>query len=192
VPGDEAGLLEVVQDEVHRPLGDADVLGDLAHEHVPTPVDAEQHVGVVRQERPPGRRAVAPSTHPRTSPTLADGTPGYRGDRSSPRARRAGKAEAIYSEDEFWFSGHPFSEASEEGTVAGERYRGTGHAPRTGEATVMSQDTLRALQEELLAQSFLFDRPQDYRAGVEDALRLFLRHAGATERREPPLAGSAV
>jgi hypothetical protein len=67
-PLDVARLFEIGHDPLHRTLGDADEIGDVAHAHLRLPGDAEEHVGVVGEERPgrlrrrrrPGRGA-APS-----------------------------------------------------------------------------------------------------------------------------------
>ncbi len=45
-------LLELGDDALHRAFGDANFCCDLAHAGVGSPRDAEQYVGVVRQERP--------------------------------------------------------------------------------------------------------------------------------------------
>jgi len=49
---DETRLDEVGDDPLHRSLSDPDVLGDVAQAHVRILGDAEQDLGVVRDERP--------------------------------------------------------------------------------------------------------------------------------------------
>jgi hypothetical protein len=53
-----AGGLELDDDPVDRPFGDADGITDLAQAHLRVLIDAQQHLRVIRQEAP-GRRRVA-------------------------------------------------------------------------------------------------------------------------------------
>ena len=51
-PGDDAGPLEVTDDLLHGPLGDADARGDVTHQYFRVCGQTHQHVPVVADERP--------------------------------------------------------------------------------------------------------------------------------------------
>ncbi len=55
--GNHASLLELAQNTLDRPLGDADRLGDLAHPNVRIAGNPYQYVPVITQETP-GREAL--------------------------------------------------------------------------------------------------------------------------------------
>jgi len=52
MPLQEATPLQVGDDPLHRPFGDTNLRGNLAHQRVGVTLEADQHVGVIRKKRP--------------------------------------------------------------------------------------------------------------------------------------------
>lgn len=55
VARDDAGRLEISHDPLNRTLGDPHHLGDIAKPDLWVPMQADEYMGVIRQERPRAR-----------------------------------------------------------------------------------------------------------------------------------------
>ena len=49
---DEAGSFQVLDDSLYGSLGDPDLVGDFAEDHLRLGVEHDQHVGVIGEKRP--------------------------------------------------------------------------------------------------------------------------------------------